>query len=524
MFLDAPHQLLPGKPLTVWLLVKDADLYPIRICSVRFHLWDDFGGTAVRSFEPDQVCQGNLQHLAFPLPELQSGALRGLVRISGKITIEQKSGPLGTLGKLGTTSRAETRTFENHNLPGLLPTPLEVLRLESPLPYPPGWFAGEMHCHSEYSSDPVEFGAPLDLMQQTADAVGLDFVLCTDHSYDFYYKRERFLETCVPKANFAEYRAQAEALNREHPERPTLVPGEEVSCGNSRGENVHLLTFGHPEFLPGLGDGGRRGLRNRPDLTIAETLDLLGETPSFAAHPKARIGWLERQIFRRGEWRAEDLQWDRGMRGVRGLQFWNGNLGPDYLAGKAFWIEQLLQGHRLLPIGANDAHGDFNRNTGVKLPLVSLKQGRSHLFGRVRTLVPAAGRDAESLRATFRGSLAYPRCLITDGPYAELRAAGNHFQVIAVSTSDYGPLVSVTVYGAARGETRERVLADWTFGGSEDKSSGLLRVDETVGADVLAGLRAASLESKNVGTGSGYLRLEAITHQGRRAMTSAVWL
>ena len=53
-----------------------------------------------------------------------------------------------------------------------------------------------------------------------------------------------------------------------------------------------------------MGDGGRRGFKNHPDLTIGEMLNRLNGTPSFAAHPKAKIGWLERKIFRRGEWRA----------------------------------------------------------------------------------------------------------------------------------------------------------------------------------------------------------------------------
>jgi hypothetical protein len=491
IFLDAPHQLLPGKALTVWLLVKDADLFPVRIRAVELKTYDYEGRVATHNFEPDRRCEANLQHLAFPLP-LHN--FQGMVRIDGRITVEN--------------ARGERRVLENHNLPGLAPTPLEVQLLESPLPYPATWRAGEMHCHSEFSSDPVEFGAPLELMQETADAVGLDFVLCTDHSYDFHYRRERYLETCDPHANFAEYRAQAETLNARRPELPTLVPGEEVSCGNSHGENVHLLTFGHGGFLPGLGDGGRRGFRNRPDKTIAETLEMLGDTPSFAAHPKAGIGWLERRIFRRGEWRAEDLTrgHGNGANAVRGLQFWNGNLGSDYRNGKAFWIEHLLSGHYLLPIGANDAHGDFNRNTGVKFPLVSLKQGRNHVFGRVRTVVPAPARDIESLRAAFRpGALgASDRCLATDGPFAELAHAGGGLRVTASTTLDFGALQSVTVYGAASGEFSERMLADWRFDTTEN--SGPLHFGESLRLDLT----------------SGYARLEAITRRGRRGMTAAV--
>jgi hypothetical protein len=482
IFLDAPHQALPGKPLIVYLMVKDADLYPVTIHSLNFRAFDSQGAAREYRFEPEKRFHGNFSHLAFPLPLARDG-LSGEVWVLGLITAEDGRGRL--------------RVFEGHNFPGLPAEPLRINLLEHPLPYPAGWQAGEMHCHSEFSSDPVEFGAPLEAMQQAADTAGLDFVLCTDHSYDFYYRREKFLETCDPEANFQAYRAQAEDLNARRPHLTTLVPGEEVSCGNSRGENVHLLTFGHPRFLPGLGDGGRRGFRNRPDLTIAETLELLGDTPSFAAHPKARIGWLERKIFRRGEWREEDVH-----EAVRGLQFWNGHLGRDYRDGKAFWIGQLLRGKRLLPIGANDAHGDFNRNVGVKTPLVSLHQGRNHVFGKVRTLVPSAGRDAHSLQAAFRRDT----CVCTDGPFAELTEDANGaLRVAAFTSPDYGALRSVSLYGAAAGEARESLLAEWVF----EKTDGGPHSFE---------------EKRAFGQGTGYMRAEVVTDKGRRALTSAVFL
>ena len=467
-------------------MVKDADLYPVTIHSVRFKAFDFLGGTQEYKFDLGARFTGNLSHRSFPLPLARDG-LRGDVQVTGWIKAEDK--------------RGRSRVFEGHNFPGLPPEPLEIRLLEHALPYPTGWQAGEMHCHSEFSSDPVEFGAPLDAMQQTADTAGLDFVLCTDHSYDFYYRREKFMETCDPEKNFQYYRAQATDLNARRPHLTTLVPGEEVSCGNSHGENVHLLTFGHESFLPGLGDGGRRGFKNRPDLTIAETLELLGDTPSFAAHPKAGIGWLERKIFRRGEWRTEDLDSARPNHCLQGLQFWNGHLGRDYRDGKAFWVEQLLRGKRLLPIGANDAHGDFNRNVAVKMPLISLHQARNHVFGKVRTVVPSAARDVKSLRQAFRGDT----CVSTDGPFAEITLEANGaLRVAAFTTADYGALRSVSIYGASTGEARESLLAEWVFETADGPHS--------------------FEEMKSLSLTSGYARAEVITHKGARAMTSAVFL
>ncbi len=480
IFLDAPFQVLPGKPFSVYLLVKDADLYPIVIQSLELEVTDEHGEVASERFDLDLRCDRNLIHKSFPLlPGNLRDGFRGKLRVSGRITAENKQG--------------KSIRFLCHNFPGIEQRPLEIRLLEHQRPYPAGWQAGEMHCHSEYSSDPVEFGAPLRCMQEAADSVGLDFVLCTDHSYDFYYRRESYLQSINPEENFAAYRAQAEALNLERPELTTLIPGEEVSCGNSHGENVHLLVFGHERFLPGLGDGGRRGFKNHPDLTLAETLKRLEGTPSFAAHPKAKIGWLERKVFRRGEWREEDLE-----SGVHGLQFWNGNLGSDYRDGKAFWIEQLLKGRRLLPIAANDAHGDFNQNIGVKLPLISLSQGRGHLFGKVRTLVPSADKSSSSLSHAFIGN----RCVCTDGPFVDLTREGDSLRIQAMSNPDFGALQSVHVYGAESGERSEKLYRDW----NPEKEE--MTMDEVFPTS----------------NSSGYLRAEVLTRNRNRALTSALFL
>jgi len=476
IFLDAPCQVLSGKPFSVYLLIKDADLYPVTIRSLELRLEDVHGNVTEQQFELNLHCEQNLMYRAFPLSR---EGFSGTLRLSGWITVADKKG--------------KSVRFLSHNFPGLHSRPLEIRLLNHPLPYPENWKAGEMHCHSEFSSDPVEFGAPLRLMQETADAVGLDFVLCTDHSYDFYYHRYSYLDSIEPEGNFREYRNQAIALNSEHPDLPTLIPGEEVSCGNSHGENVHLLVFGHDHFLPGLGDGGRRGFQNHPDLTIAEILERLPGIPTFAAHPKAQIGWLERKIFRRGEWRQEDLKSNI----IQGLQFWNGNLGLDYREGKTFWIKQLLKGQRILPIAANDAHGDFNQNIGVKLPLVSLKQQRSHVFGKVRTVVPCASRDIGALRSAFLGEC----CVCTDGPFVNVSRKGHLLEVEARSNPDFGSLHSVHVYVAESGACLEKVYDDWSFA----KDSMELK---------------ATLPSPK----SGYVRAEVVTRNGNRALCSALFV
>ncbi len=356
--------------------------------------------------------------------------------------------------------RGQRLTFANANHPGLTPAPLLIHFLSTPLPYPGDWYAGELHCHSDYSNDPVEFGAPLSVLQAAAQSLGLGYVVCTDHSYDFYYSKIRYMEPMDPDVNFGNYRADALALNggTDASNLPIMIPGEEVSCGNHLGENVHLLVAGFPRFLPGLGDGGRRWLNNKPDLSVGEILEQIGATPAFAAHPRVRVGGLERFIFRRGMWHEQDVA-RQGARAVDGLQFWNGTRSSDFYAGREFWIKRLLNGERLSPIGANDAHGDLNQNVGVKTPLFSLYKNRNHIFGNVRTVVHAAEKSIVGIQAGLKSG----RVVCTDGPFISLESCMKGVRVEARSTIDWGGLETVRIWGGQFGASGEIDLKKWSW-------------------------------------------------------------
>ena len=166
---------------------------------------------------------------------------------------------------------------------------------------------------------------------------------------------------------------------------PLMLAGEEVSAGNSKGENVHMTVLAPEGYLPGLGDCGRYWLENRPTRSIKQILNMT-EAHCFAAHPFQQMGMLEKFVFRRGYWKPEDLQL-KNKHSIRGLQFWNGIRDEGFKLGREFWINELGKGNYLLPIGGNDAHGDLNSMTAVDLPLISLKHTRAHTFGNVRTVI-----------------------------------------------------------------------------------------------------------------------------------------
>lgn len=490
IFLDGPSFCIPERSPTFYLVLKDADYFPVRVLEVDLVIQGADGKSSKQTLAMDLKCEENLSFL--PLA-IDFSNFTGDLSLTGKITVENRAG--------------KRRTFLNANFPGITPSPLRIRLLKDFLPYPEGWYAGEMHCHSDYSNDPVEFGAPLEVLQQAGASLGLGFVLCTDHSYDFYYRKVRYMETTDPESNFQSYRSDAERLNqavREGIGLPVMIAGEEVSCANHLGENVHLLVAGHGTFLPGLGDGGRRWLNNRPDLRIGEVLERLGDTPCFAAHPRVKVGALEKFVFRRGMWHDQDIS-PSGMSGgkpagVAGLQFWNGRRGKDFQEGRAFWVKHLLAGERLLPIGANDAHGDLNRNIGVKTPLFSLYENRNHVFGKVRTVVQAGRKSVEGIQAGLRRGAT----CCTDGPFLSLTREGSGLRAWARSIQDFGSLEKVTVLAGRKGASAETRIAEWNL----DQEKGPLDFSGTA----------------DLPEGATYARAEARTASKRFALTSPLFL
>ena len=379
-----------------------------------------------------------------------------------------------------------------------------------------------MHCHTHYSADHVEHGATPQVLQQAAKAVGLDFTCCTDHAYDFAYTTEDYTrEAESPIPRFQNLRDEIRQLNANG--KPLLVAGEEVSAGNSKGQNVHMTVLGPESYLPGLGDCGRNWLENRPTFRIAKLLEMT-DAHCFAAHPMQPMGILEKFIFRRGYWSHKDLNLD-ATHHVRGIQFWNGIRDEGFMLGRLWWIEELGKGNYLLPIGGNDAHGDLNDTTAVSTPLFSLRHTREHVFGKVRTVVKLDERretrderdvDLDERRETrdervsldtLNAAFAGDNCYITDGPALWWERSNAHgiksIAFHARSNGDTGGAFRyIRIYGRKR-------MANGKLAREED-----VRIESMVAApantDIIVPL-----------DNYAYLRAECETASGRFALTSA---
>ncbi len=423
---DAPFQFVPGVEPMLWIVVRDADHFPTTLKTAEITLKHVSSTSELNVIpaseihvipapepEPDATetaPEPNDNVIADPIRHLSATIQHGIISKDLNLDVHEQMKfiplalgkiPAGTYEahcKLTVERNGKTQTFERWNLPRLKPVPLRFKVLNEAPPIAPGYAAGEMHCHTHYSADHVEYGATPEVFQQAAKAVGLDFVSCTDHAYDFAFTQEDFTkEAESPVPRFQKLREEIAALPKtdENGDRlPLLIAGEEVSAGNSKGENVHMTVLGPEGYLPGLGDCGRYWLENRPTRSIKQILNMT-EAHCFAAHPFQQMGLLEKFVFRRGYWKPEDLnipneRADKGAKkthAIRGLQFWNGIRDEGFKLGREFWINELGKGNYLLPIGGNDAHGDLNSMTAVSMPLLSLKHTQAHTFGKVRTVV-----------------------------------------------------------------------------------------------------------------------------------------
>ena len=414
---DAPFQFVPGVEPMLWIVVRDADHFPTTLKTAEITLKHVSSTSELNVIPASEIHvipapepEPNDNVIADPIRHLSATIQHGIISKDLNIEVHEQMKfipialgkiPAGTYEahcKLTVERNGKTQTFERWNLPRLKPVPLRFKVLNEELPIAPGYAAGEMHCHTYYSADHVEYGATPEVLQQAAKAVGLDFVSCTDHAYDFAFTQEDFTkEADSPVPRFQKLREEIAALptTDENGNRlPLMIAGEEVSAGNSKGENVHMTVLGPEGYLPGLGDCGRYWLENKPTRSIKQILSMT-EAHCFAAHPFQQMGLLEKFVFRRGYWKPEDLNIpnERAGKGakkthaIRGLQFWNGIRDEGFKLGREFWINELGKGNCLLPIGGNDAHGDLNSMTAVDLPLISLKHTRAHTFGKVRTVV-----------------------------------------------------------------------------------------------------------------------------------------
>jgi hypothetical protein len=525
MLFDCPRWLDPGRDLPLLLFIKDADRFPVTLGKLqvcvqsgaqrKMYDFDLAGGSVSQPF------YGRI----FPLPvsEFPRGATVHINTV------------------LSYTCRGRQQVLFNDNFPGLDHQGYAVYLAHDPLPDLDGGVYGDCHTHSHYSNDAVEFGLPPEYSAVLAQSLGLRWLAVTDHSYDL----DPASRTAVSAAPWVTQGKEIDYLNNNLADF-CLIRGEEVSCGNGEGRNVHLLALGLGSMVPGTGDQGQRWFKNKPELTLSQAAAEIRRQGGicFGAHSGVGLGWLERFALNRGGWSAADLG-----SGIDGMQFWNGGsipppfsllrpflpapsitpartppllLPPDFFKGRRQWVSALLQGHRLKTCAGTDSHGDFNRSRKVKIPFLSLSQDCTHLCGQVRTLAwpesltpeaviktLAAGNSACTNGPALRFSLDHTAGSTAMGSSVKLSGPDEaHLKIQAVSNRDFGPLTHIRVYHGQNGAAKEQCLLDQPGHGYFRYSGELPLLPETVSAP-------------------GYLRVEAQSansEQAFLALTNPIWI
>ena len=395
---DIPRRV-ESDSIPLLMLVKDSHLFPVKFTSnIKVELVS--GDKKIEHKIP--VDNGNIeQQWWFRLLELDNIPFG-----EWEITVEA-SYRCGGRGE---------RKLINHNLPGLRKAPLKVNHSSESLPKPDGYILGDLHCHSAYTSDQVEFGAPLKALAFSAKSAGLDFAGITDHTYDMDDLPDDYLETDPSLQKWRRFLSEVDEINRMEGKFAHLLAGQEVTVANSHGRNVHLLLYGSDRLFPGLGDSAERWFETGSEYSIEELLAEVGDDCMVgAAHPWCRTPLLERLLVHRGKWSENDFS-ER----VVGAQIANGGDGGEIVNGVERWRKLLDKGKQVALWGGNDSHGNFNRFRQVGMPMLWLRESGYHLLGVHRTGVYAPDGISQLWKGIERGAT-----YISNGPGLNLTLNGN---------------------------------------------------------------------------------------------------
>jgi hypothetical protein len=452
---DGPHRLDPDQPYPILILIKDADIYPVDLLSIRVTLYHDARREYSHTFEfaPSVKIRTHYWHKVIDLNFSGTlASLHGLMYIDVEVVTEQN-------GRI-TITRNNNHRFTSK-------APLRFYRSKTHLPSINGWVYGDAHTHSTYTEDQVEFGSPIEAATKLCRAMGISFFGVTDHSYDLDDRVDSYLlnDPALPKWNA--FLREVDMVNCTEKDFAVLR-GEEVTCTNSDGNNVHFLLFGNRRFFHGSGDGGEKWFRTKSEYTIQQILqEKERDAVTFASHPTEEVPFLQNLFLKRDEWTVGDMAEEE----LSGIQILNGERSDAFYRGLDIWKWMLSRGMKKFLLAGNDAHGNFNRYVQISIPMLSFRENYSQLFGRMKTAV----LTHEISEQTILKAIRHGNSIITNGPLLTLSietdapdvgisgetVTGNRFVVKlhGETTDEFGTFKHITVFIGIIGKG-ERMLFD----------------------------------------------------------------
>lgn len=470
IIIDLPHRLDPATMLPILLLVKDSNRFPVYIKHMHIVITQDDRTIYEETITVDREFRGEKY-----IDELFYIDLND--QIKGKLSIDVS---------IEIINRSMTYRYHNDNYRISSHAPFQTYRSDTPLPQSAGWVWGDLHYHTSYTEDHVEFGAPLFPSLVLFRAMGLSFFAATDHSYDLDDCEGNFLKNDSHLKKWHNFLEEANSINANQYDF-VIMPGEEVSVGNGKDRNVHMILLNNRVFVPGKGDSAEVWLRNKPDTSIHEVLsEISDDAIAIAAHPEIPAPFLEWLLIRRGKWEADDYSHDR----LAGLQVWNGISDLHLRNGIHQWVQLLLNDRKLFIYAGNDAHGNFNRFRQIGFPFWTMRESYDQIAGKVRTGVKING---DLTTSTLNESLRNGRCIITNGPFVEFSLTNEHgeqaeiggtiaggkftLQVHAKSSEEFGQLDHLKIFIGDIDNKRELLLKNIQIDSGQYIFSANLSVD-----------------------------------------------
>jgi hypothetical protein len=429
---DAPHRVDPDKPYPVMILIKDADQYPVELCSLKMTLYHNAGKVHTQSF-------------SFPTPiAIRSHYYYKIIDIHFNGPLSSLYGHMTMDVEMTILHNGRTKVVRNNNHRFTSKVPLKFYRSRTKLPSLIGWIYGDAHTHSTYTDDQVEFGSPISAAPHLCRAMGISFFGVMDHSYDLDDRVDNYLLNDPELPKWKAMQREIDDVNGREREFAVLR-GEEVSCTNSDRNNVHFLLFGNRRFFHGSGDGGEKWFRTKSEFTIREILEQKEKNVvAFASHPTEEVPYLQRLLLRRDEWNVNDMTETH----LAGIQILNGEYSEGFLRGLDIWKWMLKRGDRKFLLAGNDAHGNFNRFVQISIPMLSFREKETQIFGQMKSAVQTNFISEPSIiEAMGKG-----RVVITNGPMVTISVETDSPDVGTVGETVVGSRYVVKVQGRTTDE------------------------------------------------------------------------
>jgi len=492
---DTPYRV-NSDYLPVLLLLKDADKFPIF-----------------------------LEHIIISIYDKSTRTLLDTIRIDENMTINQKwFGKIYHItvnGFIGKTLEINCKGFfkingkdlivKNDNYPGLSHKNLTVHIDPECLPSKDGWHCGDIHCHSYYTEDQVEFGLPLFLFPEIAKPMGLSFNAVTDHSYDL----DDLLGTWTKKdpnlIKFKNSRKEIEEINKKYSDY-IIIPGEELTVDNGHGRYVHMLVLNNKNFIPGNADGFEGIFDNKIAYFYGKIAEIGDDSMLTAsAHPMTLFPYVQRILLKRGIWNFNDKS-----DSLDGHQILNGKIDNAFRLGKENWIKQLLKGSRKYIYAGNDSHGNLNRFRQLRTPLFKLYEGNYQVFGECRTIVFT---DISKGINQLIKNLKKGQVVISNGPFINITIKDNGNNLYHIGNQAHVDAVKQICIESKSSEFFGKIKEIKIFNGQIDN-----KVEKLIFAKNYQNVSNVREKIKIQELRSGHLRAEVFTEKDKFCLTNPIWL